>query len=195
MEAKYPSDCGICGQKINVGDDQQPMGGGSWRHQGCAVRSQAEHDTHDVRDASNTAGVTEATPAGAGGDQGQPESMPEPAQLPSMPAGATAEQLRAWLHEVEAQELAVKREEHLVKVRPARSKLIEELFAHHDVAPIAGDRSEAKRLGALRSKLLGEGAKVQRPEWHDEALAEQIRFAAKPRPRRGAVQDGDADQH
>jgi len=195
MEAKYPSDCGVCGQKINVGDDQQSMGGGMWRHEGCAAPSQAEHDTQDSRDEPPAASLTEATPERAEGDERQPHSVPEPAALPSMPAGATAEQLRAWLHEVEAQELAIKREEHLVKVRPARSKLIEELFAHHDVAPVAGDRSETRRLRALRNKLLGDDAKVQRPEWHDESLAEPIRFAAKPKPRRHVVQDGDADHH
>jgi len=191
MEAQFSSTCSACTREIRRGD-QIKVGVRPAEHEVCPTQTNTTDEHDDGRQSDSAPRVAEATPAGDGGDERQPHSVPEPVPLPSMPAGATAEQLRAWLHEVEAQELAVKREEYLARVRPARSKLIEELLAHHDVSPIAGDRSEAKRLRLLRKKLLGDDARALRPRWHDESQAEQIRFAARSRPRRQALQDSDA---
>jgi len=100
-------------------------------------------------------------------------------RAPALPANATTEDLRRWLKELEANEaLEAKREPYLKAVRPARSMLVEELFAHYLVAPIDRDRGEKLRLAELRARILGgELGLVSRPRWFDEGRAEPISFA------------------
>ncbi len=180
MEAKFASTCSVCGQQINVGDQQTRHDDGGWRHEVCPSASFDDHEP--------------------GTDQPGHEPVHQP---PSLPAGATADDLRRWLREVEAQELAAKRaaeaqaraanrDKHLEKVRPARSKLVEELFAYHGIAPIERDRNESQRLAALRAKAMGDGTMMQRPEWFDITVAERIQFAPKAKQ---SVHEGDAAVH
>jgi len=197
MEAKFASTCSVCGQQINVGDQQTRHDDGGWRHEVCPSASFDDHEPGTDQHSAHQ------QPDHGAGDHSE-EDAPESVQLPPpLPAGATADDLRRWLREVEAQELAAKRaaqaqaraakrDKHLEKVRPARSKLVEELFAYHGIAPIERDRNESQRLAALRAKAMGDGTMMQRPEWFDVTVAERIQFA--PKAKQG-VHDGDAGAH
>lgn len=98
---------------------------------------------------------------------------------PALPANATAADVRRWLREIEDKELEVKRADHLERLRPARSKFVEELYAYYVVPPLAGDRGEKERLAQLRKRLALDDGPVAKPgylddekwrEWGREAL-------------------------
>lgn len=94
----------------------------------------------------------------------QPVEAPKKSSEPVLPPNATSADLRRWLKEVEARELAEKRKaaakaqrerasKHREQVRPARSKVVELLYAYYLVPPIENDRTESKRVKQLLGKL------------------------------------------
>lgn len=100
---------------------------------------------------------------------------PKP-QQPELPPGATKADLARWLKELEAQELAAKRKaeakalrERQAKarqqVRPARSRVVELLYAYYLVPPIEGDRSETKRSEVLLGRLGLPDEAISKPEF------------------------------
>jgi len=199
MEAMYPGTCPACTGPINPGE-QIKQGVKPAEHEVCPTSGGAGRDENDARTDQHSAHQQPDHGARPHSEEVASESVQLP---PPLPAGATGDDLRRWLREVEAQELAAKRaaqaqaraakrDKHLEKVRPARSKLVEELFAYHGIAPIERDRNESQRLAALRAKAMGDGTMMQRPEWFDVTVAERIQFA--PKAKQG-VHDGDAGVH
>lgn len=64
MEAKFPSDCTRCEQRIDVGDEQERSDDG-WHHVTCPGQSTGDHvsDDHPVVEQTSTGSVPSSTPA------------------------------------------------------------------------------------------------------------------------------------
>jgi len=64
MEAKYPSDCTRCGQRIEVGDDQERSDDG-WHHVTCPGQSTDDHVSDDQRVVEETSTGSTHAPTSA----------------------------------------------------------------------------------------------------------------------------------
>jgi len=172
MEAKFESTCTRCGQRIDVGDDQERSDDG-WHHVTCPGQSTGEGRDAPASVDNPADGAITASPPNP-----RRATAKKAGVAPALPPNATSSDVRRWLREVEAKEAAEKRAPYLANVRPARSRLIEELLARYDVAPIDGDRGEKKRLAELRRKVLGDDESISQPTWFDPAKAEPVAFKA-----------------
>ena len=125
-----------------------------------------------------------------------PKQEAEAPKLRRLPAKATKEDLERWLKEIDEKEAAKRAAEAKAKkarlakqrerVRPARSKVVELLYAYYLVPPIDGDRSESKRIEALVSRLGLPNEPVRKPSFDlVEAVKLDMHVAATDEPEIG----------
>ncbi len=118
-------------------------------------------------------------------------------QRPKLPPNATAADLRRWLTQLDAKEKADKRRAEAKalrrrqdaarkRVRPARSKVVELLYAYYLVPPVEGDRSESKRIEALLGKLGLPDQAISKPAFDlIEAIKLDMHMATTKEPELG----------
>lgn len=190
MDAKHKSDCPACGQKIYPGNAMVKDEQDRWVHEVCPASTEEPggasalpdgDDRSDSEDAQDDAAEPTAAPAAT-----SKKSAQKAGDASALPADLSVAALRRLLAKAEQEEAREKREKHLARLRPRRSTLVEELFAHYSIAPVEGDRNEVKRLAQLREKVLGDAPVPAQPDWHDASKSEVVVWHKD---------DGNGDEH